>query len=168
MENRIERKRMSNVNNKTLSIVKNDKLKPVPFSLRDGSLPLLPLSLGPILEKLSSVMSILVWVLNCLQSLGIPQDNKEPSLKSSPLAKSQSWCLGLVSFNYDEVVRLASAPLLDDVERDGPVVFNLKWRVFSRWQKGDHWDERYKVLASDRSWTHFLWFPPLVPSGWKF
>ena len=126
MENRIERKRMSNVNNKTLSIVKNDKLKPVSFPLRDGSLPLLPLSLGPILEKLSSVMSILVWVLNCLQSLGIPQDNKEPSLKSSPLAKSQSWYLGLVSFNYDEVVRLASAPLLDDCERDGPVVFNLK------------------------------------------
>ena len=87
---------------------------------------MLPLSLGPILEKLSSVMSILVWVLNCLQSLGIPQDNKEPSLKSSPLAKSQSWYLSLVSFNYDEGVRLASAPLLDDVERDGPVVFNLK------------------------------------------
>ena len=126
MENRIERKRMSNVNNKTLSIVKNDKLKPVSFPLRDGSLPLILLSLGPILEKLSPVMSILVWVLNCLQSLGIPQDNKEPSLKSSPLAKSQSWYLSLVSFNYDEVVRLASAPLLDDVERDGPVVFNLK------------------------------------------
>ena len=87
---------------------------------------MLLLSLGPILEKLSSVMSILVWVLNCLQSLGIPQDNKEPSLRSSPLAKSQSWYLSLVSFNYDEVVRLASAPLLDDVERDGPVVFNLK------------------------------------------
>jgi hypothetical protein len=63
-----------------------------------------------------------------------------------------------VSFNYDEVVKLASAPLLNDVERDGPVVINLKWRVFSRWQKGDLWDERYKVLASDRSWTHFLWF----------
>ena len=87
---------------------------------------MLLLSLGPILEKLSPVMSILVWVLNCLQSLGIPQDNKELSLKSSPLAKSQSWYLSLVSFNYDEVVRLASAPLLDDVERDGPVVFNLK------------------------------------------
>ncbi len=87
---------------------------------------MLPLSLGPILEKLSPVMSILVWVLNCLQSLGIPQDNKEPSLKSSPLAKSQSWYLSLVSFNYDEVVRLASAPLLDDCERDEPVVFNLK------------------------------------------
>jgi hypothetical protein len=126
MENRIERKRLSNVNNKTLSIVKNDELKPVSFPLRDGSLPLFLLSLGPILEKLSPVMSNLVWVLNCLQSLGIPQDNKEPSLKSSPLAKSQSWYLSLVSFNYDEVVRLASAPLLDDVERDGPVVFNLK------------------------------------------
>jgi hypothetical protein len=62
-----------------------------------------------------------------------------------------------VSFNYDEVDKLASAPLLDDVERDGPVVFNLKWRVFSKWQKGDLWDERYKALASDRSWTHFLW-----------
>jgi hypothetical protein len=72
-------------------------------------------------------MSILFWVLNCLQSLGIPQDNnKELSLESSPLAKSQSWYLSLVSFNYDEVVKLASAPLLDDVERDGPVVFNLK------------------------------------------
>jgi hypothetical protein len=87
---------------------------------------LLLLSLGPILEKLSPVMSILVWVLNCLQSLGIPQDNKELSLESSPLAKSQSWYLSLVSFNYDEVVKLASAPLLDDVERDGPVFFNLK------------------------------------------
>ena len=87
---------------------------------------MLLLSLGPILEKLSPVMSILVWVLNCLQSLGIPQDNKEPSLKSSPRAKSQSWYLGLVSFHYDEVVRLASAPLLNDVERDGPIVFNLK------------------------------------------
>ncbi|MFN9982753.1 MAG: hypothetical protein ACK53Y_22680 [bacterium] len=87
---------------------------------------MLPLSLGPNLEKLSSVMSILVWVLNCLQSLGVPQDNKEPSQKSFPLAKSQSWYLRMVSFNYDEVVRLASAPLLDDVERDGPVVFNLK------------------------------------------
>ncbi len=59
MENRIERKRMSNVNNKTLSIVKNDKLKPVSFPLRDGSLPLLPLSLGPNLEKLSPVMRAL-------------------------------------------------------------------------------------------------------------
>jgi hypothetical protein len=87
---------------------------------------LLLLSLGPILKKLSPVMSILVRVLNCLQSLGIPQDNKELSLESFPLAKSQSWYLRLVSFNYDEVVRLASAPLLDDVERDGPVVFNLK------------------------------------------
>jgi len=63
---------------------------------------------------------------NCLQSLGIPQDNKELSLESFPLAKSQSWYLRMVSFNYDEVVRLASAPLLDDCERDGPVVFNLK------------------------------------------
>ena len=87
---------------------------------------MLLLSLGPNLEKLSPVMSILVWVLDCLQSLGIPQDNKEPSLKSSPLAKSQSWYLSLVSFNYDEVVRLPSSPLLDDVEMDGPVVFNLK------------------------------------------
>ena len=87
---------------------------------------MLLLSLGPILEKLSPVMSILVWVLNCLQSLGIPQDNKELSLESFPLAKSQSWYLSLVSFNYDEVVRLASAPLLDDCERDEPVVFNLK------------------------------------------
>jgi hypothetical protein len=87
---------------------------------------LLLLSLGPILEKLSPVVSILVWVLNCLQSLGIPQDNKELSLEFSPLAKSQSWYLSLVSFNYDEVVKLASAPLLDDVERDVPVVFNLK------------------------------------------
>jgi hypothetical protein len=87
---------------------------------------LLPFSLGPILEKSSSVMRILVWVLNCLQSLGIPQDNEELSLESSPLAKSQSWYLSLVSFNYDEVVRLASAPLLDDCERDEPVVFNLK------------------------------------------
>ena len=84
------------------------------------------LSLGPILEKLSPVMSILVWVLNCLQSLGIPQDSKEPSLKSSLLAKSQSWYLSLVSFNYDEEVKLASAPLHNDVERYGPVVFNLK------------------------------------------
>jgi hypothetical protein len=103
-------------------------------------------------------MSILVWVLNCLQSLGIPQDAKELSLESSPLAKGQSWYLSLVSFNYDKVVKLASAPLLDDVERDWPVVINLKWRVFSKWQKGDLWDERYKVLASDRGWTHFLWF----------
>jgi hypothetical protein len=87
---------------------------------------LLLLTLGPILEKLSPVMSILVWVLNCLQSLGIPQDNKELSLEPSPLAKSRSWYLSLVSFNYDEVVKLASAPLLDDVERDGPVVLNLK------------------------------------------
>jgi hypothetical protein len=86
---------------------------------------LLLLSLRPILEMLSPVMSILVWILKCLQSLGIPQDNKELSLESSPLAKSQSWFLKLVSFNYDEVVRLASAPLLDDCERDGPVVFNL-------------------------------------------
>jgi hypothetical protein len=76
------------------------------------------LNLGPILEKLSPVMSILVWVLNCLQSLGIPQDAKELSLESSPLAKGQSWYLSLVSFNYDKVVKLASAPLLDDVERD--------------------------------------------------
>jgi hypothetical protein len=76
---------------------------------------LLLLCLGPNLEKLSPVMSILVWVLNCLQSLGIPQDNKKLSLKSSPLAKSQSWYLSLVSFNYDEVVKLASAPLNDDV-----------------------------------------------------
>ncbi len=103
-------------------------------------------------------MSILVWVLNCLQSLGILQDNKKLSLESSPLAKSKSLFLSLLSFNYDEVVKLASAPLPNDVERDGPVVFNLKWRVFSKWQKGDHWDERYKALASDRSWTHFLWF----------
>jgi hypothetical protein len=87
---------------------------------------LLLLSLGPILEKLSPVMSILVWVLNCLQSLGILQDNKEFSLESSPLAKSKSWFLSLLSFNYDEVVKLASAPLPNDVERDGPVVFNLK------------------------------------------
>jgi hypothetical protein len=64
----------------------------------------------------------------------------------------------MVSFNYDEVVKLASAPLLNDVERDGPVVFNLKQRVFSKWQKVDLWDERYKALASGRSWTHFLWF----------
>jgi hypothetical protein len=98
---------------------------------------LLLLSLGPILEKLSPVMSILVQVLNCLQSLGIPQDNKELSLKSSPLAKSQSYYLSLLSFNYDEVVKLASAPLLNDVERDRPVVFNLKGRVFSKWQKDD-------------------------------
>ena len=87
---------------------------------------MLLLSLCPILEKLSPVMNILVWVLKCLQNLGIPQDNKELSLESFPLAKSQSWYLRLVSFNYDEVVRLASAPLLDDCERDGPVVFNLK------------------------------------------
>jgi hypothetical protein len=87
---------------------------------------LLLLRLGPILEKLSPVISILVWVLNCLQSLGFPQDNKELSLESFPLAKSQSWYLRMVSFNYDEVVRLASAPLLDDCKRDGPVVFNLK------------------------------------------
>ncbi len=87
---------------------------------------MLLLSLGPILEKLSPVMSIFVGVLNCLQSHGIPQDNKELSLESFPLAKSQSWYLRMVSFNYDEGVRLASALLLDDVERDGPVVFKLK------------------------------------------
>jgi hypothetical protein len=98
---------------------------------------LLLLCLSPVLEKLSPGMSIFVWVLNCLQSLGNPQDNKELSLESSPLAKSQSWYLSMVSFNYDEVVKLASAPLLNDVERDGPVVFNLKQRVFSKWQKVD-------------------------------
>ena len=66
--------------------------------------------------------------------------------------------MSLVSFNYDEVVKLASVPLLNDVERDGQVVFCLKWRVLSKWQKDALWDKRYKVLASDRSWTHFLWF----------
>ncbi len=41
----------------------------------------------------------------------------------------------MVSFNYDEVVRLASAPLLDDCERDEPVVFNLKLLVLIKHAK---------------------------------
>ena len=90
---------------------------------------MLLLSLGPVLEKLSPVMSIFVWVLNCLQSLGIPQVDKE--LFSRVLSSSKEPILvpELGVPNYFEDVKLPSAlpPIPGNLERGVYLVFfNLR------------------------------------------
>jgi hypothetical protein len=82
---------------------------------------LLLLCFGPVLEKFSPGMSILVWVLNCLQSLGIPQDNK--GLFSRFLSSSRKPILvpELGVPNYFEDVRIPPVlpPIPGNLEKGG-------------------------------------------------
>jgi len=141
IEDRIERQRIANVNNKTLSTVKNDLTKASPSSSS--------------YEWISPFASPLSWssprevepcdeypclVLNCLQSLGIPQDNKE--LFSRVLSSSKEPILvpKLGVPNYFEDVKLPPdlPPILGNLEKGGvPSVLQLEVKFLVKLVKGE-------------------------------
>jgi hypothetical protein len=93
---------------------------------------LLLLCLGPVLEKLSPGMSILVWVLNCLQSLGIPQVNKELFSRVLSFSKEPILVPKLGVPNYFEDVKLPPdlPPILGNLEKGGvPSVLQLEMKL---------------------------------------
>ena len=106
---------------------------PLPLPFRGWTLLLLFFfDLNPVPGKLSPGMSVLVWVLNCHQSLGIPQVNKELLSRVFISSKEPIMVPDLGVLNYVEDVRLAPAPLLDDLERDGPAVLQLEVKFLAK------------------------------------
>jgi hypothetical protein len=81
-------------------------------------------------------MSVLVWVLNCLQSLGISQVNKELLSRVFTSSKEPILVPDPGVPNYVEDVRVAPVSLLDDLQRDRPVVLQLEVKFLVKVAKG--------------------------------
>jgi hypothetical protein len=103
---------------------------PSSLPLRSGILILLLLfDLVPVPEKLSSRMSVIAWFHSCLQSLRIPQVNKE--LLSRVFTSSKEPLLVPDLGVLDNVGEVRDSPSfhLDSLERNRPVVFQPKVEV---------------------------------------